>query len=201
MKAAASKELFAYWNRLRGGRAAPERSDVDPGAIRTILGDTFILEMSSADGFPFRLAGSRICAAVGHELKGERFEGLWRGPDRTTVTDTLATVADDAAVAVLGVAGLTELGRRVDLEVTLLPLRHRGRTHSRILGAMSPIETPYWLGACPITRFELSSLRTIWPTGRRRVFGEDATPPPPPAASLAGAARRIGRFLVFDGGR
>lgn len=200
MKAAATKELFAYWTRLRGSRAAPERSDVDPGEIRRILGDTFILEMDSGAGFPFRLSGSRICAAIGHEMKGERFADLWREPDRATVVDTLGTVSDDAAVAVLGASGWTDLNRRVDLELVLVPLRHRGRTHSRVMGALAAIETPYWLGACPITRIELSSLRMIWPSGRRRLFAETPAETPPPH-TLGGAARRIGRFLVFDGGR
>lgn len=200
MKADATKELFAYWNRLRGSRSAPERSDVDPGAIRGILGDTFILEADPAEGFPFRLSGSRICAAIGQELRGERFSDLWTGPDRGTVIDTLGTVSDDAAVAVLGAIGWTELNRRVDLELMLAPLRHRGRTHSRVIGALAPIETPYWLGACPVTRVELSSLRMIWPSGRRRAFGQAEGETPPPHA-LGAIGRQIGRFLVFDGGR
>ncbi|GLK81347.1 PAS domain-containing protein [Methylopila turkensis] len=200
MKAASTRELFAYWNRLRSGRSAPERADVDPGAIRTVLGDTFILAVDPAGGFPFRLAGSRICAVAGAEMKGVPFASLWAEPDRTTIVDTLASVTDDAAVAVLGAVGFTELARRVDLELALLPLRHRGRTHARVLGALSPVETPYWIGACPVTRLELSSLRMIWPTGRRRGFAE--TPPEaPPPHMILGAARRIGRFLVFDGGR
>ncbi|GLK55839.1 hypothetical protein JOD31_000755 [Methylopila capsulata] len=205
MKAAATRELFAYWNRLRGARAAPERADVDPGQIRGILGDTFILEASEEAQFPFRLAGSRLCDVAGHEMKGERFLELWSAADRATVLGALSTISDDAAVAVLGVTGGTELGRKVDLELILLPLRHRGRTHARILGALAPVETPYWLGACPVTRFELASLRMIWPSGRRRAIGEASAPQPTPMTpsphALAGAARRIGRFLVFDGGR
>lgn len=205
MKAAATRELFAYWNRLRGARAAPERADVDPGQIRGILGDAFILEASEEAQFPFRLAGSRLCEVSGHEMKGERFLELWSGGDRATVLGALTTISDDAAVAVLGATGATELGRKVDLELVLLPLRHRGRTHARILGALAPVETPYWLGACPVTRFDLASLRMIWPSGRRRAIGEAPAPhSPPPTPSphaLAGAARKIGRFLVFDGGR
>ncbi|RXF75421.1 PAS domain-containing protein [Hansschlegelia zhihuaiae] len=198
MKAAATKDLFGYWNRIRGARAAPERADVDPAAIRKTLGDTFILEADIGGGYPFRLSGSRICALIGHEMKGETFLSLWRGPDRATLLGTLATVSDDAAVAVIGAQGLTELGRRIDLEIGLLPLRHRGRTHARVLGSLAAVETPYWLGACPVTRFELTSLRMIWPSGRRRPL-EPTDPAPVPGLSAMG--RRIGRFLVFDGGR
>lgn len=203
MKAAATRDLFGYWNRLRGARAAPERSDVEPAQIRAILADTFILEADPAAGFPFRLSGSRVCAITGQEMKGERFLELWRDPDAATLRGALTTVSDDAAVAVVGAHGATELGRRVDLELGLLPLRHRGRTHARVLGSLAAVETPYWLGSCPVTQFELTSLRMIWPSGRRRTLAppmETPTAPPPPAG-LSGAARRIGRFLVFDGGR
>ena len=55
MKLAASRELFAYWCGLRGARSAPERDDVDPGAIRGVLADTFILEHDAARGFPLRI--------------------------------------------------------------------------------------------------------------------------------------------------
>lgn len=198
MKAVATRELFNYWNQLRGARAAPERADVDPATIRSILGDTFILEANEGAGYPFRLSGTRICAITGHEMKGELFLDLWRGPDRATLLGALATVSDDAAVAVVGVQGSTELSRKVDLEIGLFPLRHRGRTHSRVLGAMAAVETPYWVGACPVTRFDLSSLRMIWPSGRRRPldgFGSETFGRAPPIG------KRIGRFLVFDGGR
>ena len=196
MKAAATKDLFGYWNRIRGARAAPERSDFDPASIRGALGDVFILEIDASATFPFRLSGSRICALTGHEMKGESFLDLWRGPDADTVRDSVSTVSDDAAVAVIGARGETELGRSIDLEISLLPLRHRGRTHARVLGSMTPIETPYWVGLSPVTRFELTSLRMIWPSGRRRL--RDAPPPPPPPPQ---AGRRFGRFFVFDGGR
>lgn len=199
MKAATTKALFGYWNEVRGARAAPERSEVDPAKIRSILGDTFILEADVSNGYPFRLSGSRIWAITGHEMKGEQFLGWWRGPDRATMLGALETVSDDAAVAVVGAQGVTELGRRIDLELSMLPLRHRGRTHARVLGSIAPVETPYWLGSCAVTRFELTSLRMLWPSGRRQAIAESDAPTPP--SLLAGAGKRIGRFLVFDGGR
>ena len=46
MKHATSRMLFAYWDALRGERSSPERGAINPGAIRHILADTFILEIS-----------------------------------------------------------------------------------------------------------------------------------------------------------
>ncbi len=43
-----SKQLYNYWLNLKGNRAAPQRSEIEPGDIRKLLGDTFILEVNHA---------------------------------------------------------------------------------------------------------------------------------------------------------
>ncbi len=72
LKLAATQELFAYWNRIRGARSAPERNDVEPGEIRGILADTLILDFDPQAGFPLRIAGSRTNALFLRELRGRR---------------------------------------------------------------------------------------------------------------------------------
>src|SRR5208283_5828282 len=62
VKLAASRELHSYWNLLRGARSAPERSQIDPGAIRGVLADTFILEGNAQKRYPIRIAGARTNA-------------------------------------------------------------------------------------------------------------------------------------------
>ena len=42
MKHPSNRELFDYWNERRGERLAPERADIEPAAIRQVLGDTFV---------------------------------------------------------------------------------------------------------------------------------------------------------------
>ena len=49
MKHPSNRELFNYWNERRGERLAPERADIEPAAIRQVLGDTFVIEMSGSD--------------------------------------------------------------------------------------------------------------------------------------------------------
>ena len=44
MKQDGSIALFQYWNRLRDGRPAPKRTEIEPADIKTLLADTFILE-------------------------------------------------------------------------------------------------------------------------------------------------------------
>jgi hypothetical protein len=65
MKHAASRELYAYWQEKRGTRPAPERTEIEPGAIRGVLADAFILALDRGSGHPIRLAGTRLCALFG----------------------------------------------------------------------------------------------------------------------------------------
>ena len=57
MKHAASRELYAYWEERRGTRPAPERAEIEPGAIRGALSDAFILSLDRNADHPVRLAG------------------------------------------------------------------------------------------------------------------------------------------------
>jgi hypothetical protein len=83
MKHPSNRELFDYWNERRGERLAPERADIEPAAIRHVLGDTFVIEMSGSDSHQFRIAGTRLCALFGRELKAESFLKLWSRPGQT----------------------------------------------------------------------------------------------------------------------
>jgi len=161
VKLAASQELHAYWNGLRGARSAPERAEIDPAAIRGVLADTFILEVDEARGHPFRIAGTRTSSLFDRELKGSAFIDLWREPDRRDIAATLAGVADEAVAVVAGVSSRREGGPALDMELLLLPLRHRGDTHARVLGAISPGSLPSWFGLLPATPLSLLSLRII----------------------------------------
>ena len=59
MKNASTRLVFEYWDALRGERSAPERGEIEPGALRHALADTFVLE-NEPIGPVFRLAGTRI---------------------------------------------------------------------------------------------------------------------------------------------
>jgi hypothetical protein len=195
MKYASTRDLYSYWDRLRGTRSAPERVDIDPGAIRRILGDTFIVEVDAAATYPFRLAGTRLCALMGHELRGSSFLESWAGADGAEATRLLSAVVDDSAAVVVGVEAHSNQGHVLELEMLLLPLRHRGKTHSRILGSLTPAQSPYWIGSCPVARLSIRSIRVIWPSER------EATEAAPVLPSFPAGVRRVGHLTVVDGGR
>lgn len=203
MKHPVSRELYSYWDGLRHDRSAPERGDIDPAAIRNVLSDTFILS-GEADGrtapFTVRLSGTRLNALFLREMKGCSLLDLWPETDQLAVGRIFHTVLDDAAPLVAGLRGAPEGHRPIDLEMVLLPLRHHGRTHARILGAIAPVEMPPWLGLVGLEHLALTSLRLIEsaaaaPTEHRRA------PPAPRRAPAMPGPRRYGRFLVHEGGR
>lgn len=193
MKQAATRALYAYWDRLRAGRAAPERADIDPGAIRTLLGDVFLLECNPGAGHGVRLAGTRICTLLGREWKSRRFTEPFAADEHEHLEALLEGVATTAVPAVAGLTGETRDGRRLDLEMLLLPLRHRGRTRARLLGALVAENWPYWAGAVPLECLRMVSLRHLTPEGHAP-SGPDLVTPPPARAPL-------GRLTLIPGGR
>ena len=161
MKHRGTRELFAYWNGLRGARSAPERSDIDPTAIRSVLADTFMLEVDMARGFPIRLAGTRVNGLFDAEQKGRDFLSVWQPAERRNVAAVLMTVADGACPVVAGAMAAPRGREACAFELLFLPLRHHGKTHARILGLVKPTEAPAWLGLLPIGPMSLRSLRIV----------------------------------------
>jgi hypothetical protein len=193
MKHRSTRDLFAYWNKRRGERLAPERADIEPSAIRQVLGDTFVLEGDVSIHHPFRLAGTRLCALFCRELKGESFTGLWRRSDQNAVRELLTVVTEEQVGIVAQVTAATADDRLlpVDLELLLLPLAYRSRAEIRVLGAMTPMAAPYWMGAKPAGALTLGMFRHVGPA-------VDATIPP----RLRVPAGRLRHGLtVYDGGR
>ncbi len=192
LKLAATRELHAYWREIKGARCAPERNDIDPGDIRGVLADTFILEFTPSAGFPMRIVGTRTNALFQRELRGAPFLELWRRDDRKEVLGLVHSVADEAQPFLMGAAG-GPTADLVEVEILLLPLRHRGATHARILGSCAPRRTPEWLGLLPIGAISLVSLRAL--------REEDFRGPPDQEGSEVGPATRVqrrGHLIVYS---
>jgi len=207
MKHKASRELYEYWNRLRGDEPAPLRSAIEPSDIRRVLADTFIAEVIGGGDLHIRLAGTRICALYGRELKGSNLLDPWPPEDRSALTTLGAAVSNEGAVAVVTMTGHTSSGLSVACELLLLPLRHGPGRFDRILGALAPLEQPYWLGADPLTRQRISGLRLIWP-GEDSDFGRRRTDRPTAMRAAAAPvqlpqrrASRRGHLYVVEGGK
>ena len=203
MKHASTRAVFAYWNERRGHRPAPERDDIDPGAIRQALGDTFMLAADFVDQLRFRLAGTRICALFGRELKGEIFTTLCSDDQPQDREDAVVRRRPRKASGVVaGLTGHADDGATIDLEMLLLPLAHIGHARIRVLGVLAPLAPPYWLGAKPVvharTRARAPSRRRRTAAhalcGRRLTVGRCGTASPSTAAACEAPSRRARRL-------
>jgi hypothetical protein len=193
MKHSSTRDLYGYWNERRGAHAAPERADIDPTAIPRVLADTFLLGMDASDELIFRLAGTRVCALFCRELKGEAFVDLFGRASCRQIQELVDLVCDEPVATVAGVTAHLGDGTVAELELLLLPLRHHGRTDSRILGVLAPVTAPYWLGAIPVATLSLGVLRHIEPLGEPATVG--------PTAPVFRPGRVRHGFTVYDGGR
>jgi hypothetical protein len=217
MQKQSTKTLYDYWNSLRGSRSAPDRRDIDPTKIRGALANTFILELNDNREFDFRLAGSHICSAYARELKGRSFTRLWHPRDRDAMETLVRAVTEDHAVALITFQGITAVNTKLAVETILLPVRHNGSTQTRLLGAMTALDEPYWFGAQPIVEQRITGLRLIWPDDNSLaemardiaaavpqdvLFARSSGPMEPMAATVYGRqARRYAHLAVIDGGR
>jgi hypothetical protein len=190
MKHTATRALYDYWDRLRAGRAAPERSDLHPGSIRTLLGDVFLLERDEHGAHRVRLAGTRICTLLGREWRGQLFAELFSADDRSDMAALLDGVGASAIPLVAGITADAADERCLDLELLVLPLRHRGRTNARLLGSLVPAEWPYWAGTSPLTLLRVVSTRHVEPALRDQIDLVNA-----PIRAMPGVLR------VLPGGR
>lgn len=163
MRQAATQELFAYWDRLRKGRAAPERAEIDPAAIRNILADTFLIGIDSDCVFPIRLSGTRLNALWLSEQKGRSFLDLWADEERRAVAALVLTVIDGANPVIAGVSAAPQGRTAMNLELLLLPLRHNGKTHARVLGCIAPSAHEPWFGLIAADKLVLNTMRVISP--------------------------------------
>ena len=216
MQKTSTRTLYDYWNSIRGARSAPDRKDIDPTRIRDALANTFILELDESEKFSFRLAGSHLCTAYCRELKGRSFSALWHERDGDAMETLVRAVTEDHAVALVTFQGTTALHTKVSFETILMPLRHNGSTHTRLLGAMTALDEPYWLGVQPIMEQRITGLRLIWPDdvaleeSVREVatnvvsdssFVSAMAPIAMPATVYGRSARRYAHLAVIDGGR
>ncbi|RUX70423.1 PAS domain-containing protein [Mesorhizobium sp. M7A.F.Ca.US.006.04.2.1] len=200
--------LFQYWNRLRDGRPAPKRSEVEPADIKSLLADTFILERDTRGQAVFRLAGTRLCACYGRELKGFSFPSLWREKDQRLVSRLIHGVFEQKSVVLISYEGFSRNGRSNKFELLALPL-DGGVENPRCLGVISAVEKPFWLGADPITDALIDSIRVIDPekellNNRPAIDVPSLVPEElgaPETISALGRVRRIRHLVVFDGGR
>jgi hypothetical protein len=157
MKHPSNREFFAYWDEKRGDARAPDRSEIEPGAVRELLGDIFVLSYDAEAGYPFRVAGTRICALLGCDLKDRSFSALFAADGRREIEEIIAVVAEEMLAAVAGITAMSQDGTPVHLELLLLPFNTRAHAPISLTGLLAPFENDRGL----LSDFTLTSWRYL----------------------------------------
>ncbi len=183
MKHPSTRELFAYWDEKRGGARAPDRSEIEPGAVRELLGDIFVLSYDATSGHPFRVAGTRVCALLGCDLKDRSFSALFAPDTRREIEHIITVVSEEMLAAVAGITATSEDGSPAHLELLLLPFNARAHTPISLTGLLAPFENDHSL----LRDFRLTSYRYLDQPQQRLV---------PRALRKLAVARG---FMVYEG--
>ncbi|MGO8914192.1 MAG: PAS domain-containing protein [Bradyrhizobium sp.] len=157
MKHPSNREFFAYWDEKRAGARAPDRSEIEPDAVRELLGDIFVLSCDGAAGYPFRVAGTRLCALLGRDLKDRSFSELFVRDGRREIEDIITVVTEEMLAAVAGITATSDDGAPAHLELLLLPFQHRAHTPMSLTGLLAPFEN----GHSILRDFKLTSWRYL----------------------------------------
>jgi hypothetical protein len=184
MKHASNQQFFAYWDAKRAGARAPDRSEIEPEAVRDLLADIFVLSCDSSAGYPFRVAGTRLCALLGCDLKEKSFSALFVENGRREIEDIITVVTEEMLAAVAGITATSEDGKPAHLELLLLPFNHRVHSPMSLTGLLAPFEN------------EQSRLRDFTLTSWRYLGHQPVEPLVPRALRKLRIARGL---MVYEG--
>ncbi len=160
MKHPSSQQFFAYWDEVRGSGTAPARSAFEPGPIRHLLGDSFVLAYEHTSGFPFRVAGTRLCALLGRDVKGQRFDRLWVTKSRRELEDLVGIAAEEQIGTVAGATAMIN-GMPLFLELLLLPFANQPPIPASLTGILAPLTVPAVPDYGGVRELELTSWRHV----------------------------------------
>ncbi|MFT3973016.1 MAG: PAS domain-containing protein [Amaricoccus sp.] len=128
--------LRTYWDRLRAGRIAPYRAEIDPRQFEQALENMFIIEKLAPDNLRIRLAGMKICEMMGMEVRGMQPSCLIDEPDRVRFDRLLNLVMAEPAVVELTLAAPNRAGT-YRASMLMMPLRSDFGDINRVIGCTS----------------------------------------------------------------
>lgn len=141
--------LVDYWTALLGERALPSRGDIDPTEIWTLLPNIHLSEWhENPDRVRYRVAGTELVAAIGHEISGQWLTDFHTDPQ--DVAETLAlyreVIARRAPVIGRTLGSMQRLGV-ASFEWVLCPLSQDGEAITHFIGLEDYVSNRRYLGA------------------------------------------------------
>ena len=127
-------KLENYWDKLRGTRLLPSRSEVDPREIENTLENAFILERIAPGIARFRLAGMHLNELMGMEVRGMPLTAFIAPDERRSISDVIEEVFQRPASVLFHLTAEDQFGRpALEARLLLLPLKSDLGDVSRVL--------------------------------------------------------------------
>ncbi|MGI2032082.1 PAS domain-containing protein [Rhizobium panacihumi] len=190
MQTEAGNELFSYWLELKRDGALPQQREFEPARVRHMLPDLFILGKNDAGILSFRLAGTRLCAIFGHELRGRPFACLWHRTQRRHANIGIQAMLARGRPMVTDVTGIAAESVH-EYQLVLLPMRSGDSEPDRIIGAILPRQ--------PRNSARLETISCLH-AGESRSIGEDNPQIPPDRTRFSRFMRRLLSIEIVDDG-
>jgi len=144
-------EVFHYWDRKRGERVMPARSDIDPNEMRRHLPGIMLVEVKRDPlDFVYRLVGTREVAARGNDPTGKRVADSWFGSNAQDVVANYERVVASRSFLYDFDKFVRPGGRRVQDESLFLPLATDGEEVGQIM--VYSFYGGSWAGSRPTAR-------------------------------------------------
>lgn len=195
MRHKTTETVFNYFNDLRAGRSAPLRNEIEPSMLKGALPDLFIMEKGRDGHVRFRLAGTRVCAVLGREMRERTFGEVWDPAFRHRMRLAADTVLANRNPLELAVTAIGDDGSALSLEMLMLPLLSRIDNCDRIFGSLVVLDPPATLESIP---------RKLQPADLVFAPASDSMPVRSDAGTLGaigGLVTRFAHLRVFEGGK
>ncbi|MCF6272760.1 MAG: PAS domain-containing protein [Rhodobacteraceae bacterium] len=135
--------LFEHWSALRNSSDVPNRCEIDPRVFPDALENTFIFERIAEDDFRARLAGLNLCEMMGMEVRGQSAASFMQHTERDRIQKILSHILIRPAIGELKLEGRDLAGKKISVNMILLPLRSDMGEVNRVIGCISYPQTSY----------------------------------------------------------
>lgn len=131
--------LQEYWEKLRGARAFPSESQVDPAALASVWDACFLVhtdDKARADGYKFSYMGTRLIEAFGDDYTGREVCDHLANPAHPDLANHLNAVVQGKKPVLVESQFRNSRGMVVKYRCCLLPLGATDTQVDFILGGM-----------------------------------------------------------------
>jgi hypothetical protein len=127
--------LYSYWQRQKGNKCCPSKSDIRPKELIPYLPNVFMVDVLEEANFRFRLAWARFCDVTHRRMAGEFIEAIFPEMFCAEVRNAWRQASDGATVLGRGQVWIPAKDF-LQWEGIVLPLSQSGKDIDTLVGVI-----------------------------------------------------------------